>query len=252
MTSSNANKEALASVNQSSAGSEVKVAEVSPKAKEKLRRNVTGPEEGFGPLWSKTYAVQLNRPELSPAEVIKQWKANFSKFWPNGNYFFEPLTGLSQGDIALVQSEVVGGLTLSTGLVVVQDNPHSFTLLTAKGHVFTGKITFLAREVANGTVAEVRLLMRSADPLIELAMLTVGHDMEDTFWYTTLTNLARYFGIRSRVGRKVVCLNPGINWRRASNIAYNPLWNMAFDLVEDPFSFVGKASRQTTVTVSRG
>jgi hypothetical protein len=249
MTSPGSEKEPYAAVDQTGTGPQVKVAEVSPKAKQTLRRNVVGPEKGFGPLWYKTFAVRLNRPDLSPTQVIQQWKANFSRFWPGGNYFYEPLTGLTEGDVALVQSQVAGGLTLSTGLVVVQDNPQSFSLLTAKGHVFTGKITFLGRKVANGTVAEVRLLARSADPLVELAMLTIGHEMEDEFWETTLTNLARYFGTQSRVQGKAVCLNPDIHWGRASNLLYNPLWRTAFDLVEDPFGFLGVTSRRIVSTL---
>ena len=52
-----------------------------------------GPLQGFGQLWQKTYQVRLKDAPVTPAEIIKTWKENFSQFWPKGNRFYAPLTG---------------------------------------------------------------------------------------------------------------------------------------------------------------
>lgn len=179
--------------------------------------------QGFGPLWHKTYKFRLTGTKLSPAQVMEQWKQNFSRFWPKGNNLYTPLTTITTGEIALIKSEVGAGLDLSTGMVVTQSDATSFTMLTAKGHVFAGRIAFRTYEEAGVTVAEVQSVARSADPLVEVAMLVVGHDMEDEFWYDTLTSLAHYFGVKGQVQTRQVCPNSNVHWRRVTNVRYNPL-----------------------------
>ena len=47
---------------------------------------VTGPQQGFGKLWQRTYSAPL-RPTVSPQQLITEWKENFGSFWPKGNRF---------------------------------------------------------------------------------------------------------------------------------------------------------------------
>ena len=53
-------------------------------------RRVVGPVQGFGKMWQKTMRVELTGAEVAPAEVIKTWKAEFQRFWPERNWFYAP------------------------------------------------------------------------------------------------------------------------------------------------------------------
>ncbi len=63
---------------------------------------VTGPIQGFGKMWQKTYRVPLAGVPATPAEVITTWKRHFPEFWPDGNQFHAPLTGIAPGEVALL------------------------------------------------------------------------------------------------------------------------------------------------------
>src|SRR6478672_10482931 len=45
-------------------------------------KRVSGPLQGFGQLWQKTFRVSLEGSSLSPQEVIAIWKERFPTFWP--------------------------------------------------------------------------------------------------------------------------------------------------------------------------
>ena len=47
-------------------------------------RRVTGPLQGFGKMWQKTYHVRLAGAAVTPAEVVTAWKEHLSSFWPPG------------------------------------------------------------------------------------------------------------------------------------------------------------------------
>src|SRR5438477_5886589 len=49
-------------------------------------RRVTGPQQGFGKLWQRTYSAPL-KPTVTPEQLISEWKSNFGSFWPKGNRF---------------------------------------------------------------------------------------------------------------------------------------------------------------------
>ena len=74
------------------------------------------------------------------------WKDEFPAFWPKGNRFFAPLTGISPGEVALLQGSLGGGLKLSTGVLVLYADEESFTFMTPQGHMFAGWVTFSAFE----------------------------------------------------------------------------------------------------------
>src|SRR5438105_15334250 len=75
-------------------------------------RRVVGPLQGFGQLWQKTYRIRLTGTEVSPTEVVRIWKDNFPKFWPSGNRFYAPLTGIAPGEVALLKLAMPGGMPL--------------------------------------------------------------------------------------------------------------------------------------------
>lgn len=158
-------------------------------------RQALGPLQGFGQMWQKTYRTRLEGTTVRPTEVIKKWKENFPAFWPKGNRFYAPLTGIIPGEVALLNLTVPGGMILSTGVLVLYADNESFTLMTPQGHMFAGWITFSAYEEDGCTVVQALVLMRADDILYEIAMHLGGHKAEDTFWQYTLTALAAHFGV---------------------------------------------------------
>lgn len=183
-------------------------------------RNVTSPIQGFGRMWQKTYRVNLGT-EVEPTEVIKTWKEKFPTFWPQGNNFYGPITGMAPGDVAVLNLKLPGGVRLSTGVMVMYADDESFTLMTPQGHMFAGWITFSAFPTSEGVIAQAQVLMRASDPLYEVGLTMGGHKKEDRFWDATLTNLAGHFDVEAPVEMTAVCVDKKRQWKRAGNIKQN-------------------------------
>jgi hypothetical protein len=185
-------------------------------------RRLTGPIQGFGKMWQKTYQVPLRSADIDPEELITAWKQRFPEYWPRGNRFYGPLTGIAPGEVALLNVSVGGPMRLSTGVMVLYADEESFTLMTPQGHVFAGWITFSAARRDDVTVAQIQVLMRASDPLYELGMPIIGHRNEDRFWQRTLIALASSHGESSpEVDTSVVCVDPKRQWSKAGNLWQN-------------------------------
>jgi hypothetical protein len=186
-------------------------------------RRLTGPVQGFGKMWRKTYWIEVS-PQLSPRAVIATWKGHFGEFWPKANRFKGPLTSLSPGDVALLDVSVGGGVRLSTGVFVLYADEESFTLMTPQGHMFAGWITFSAERSGTATVVQAQVLMRANDPLYELAMACGGHRKEDQFWVQTLGSLAERLGAAPAVVHvRSVCVDRRRQWGNAGQVWHNSM-----------------------------
>ena len=186
-------------------------------------RRLTGPVQGFGKMWRKTYWIELS-PEISPRGVIATWKGHFGEFWPKASRFKGPLTSLSPGDVALLDVSVGGGVRLSTGVFVLYADEESFTLMTPQGHMFAGWITFSAEPDPAGTAVQAQVLMRANDPLYELAMSLGGHRKEDQFWVQTMTALAKYLGaLPADVHSRTVCIDRRRQWGNFGQVRHNSM-----------------------------
>jgi hypothetical protein len=181
-------------------------------------RRLTSPIHGFGKMWQKTYQVRLPSERVSAAELISTWKQRFPDFWPEGNRFYGPLTGIEPGDVALLNMTLAGKMKLSTGVMVLYADEESFTLMTPEGHMFAGWITFSATEVDGETVAQAQVLMRASDPIFELGLTMGGHKQEDRFWQHTLTALAAHFEHEAEIHTQVVCVDRRRQWSRWRNL----------------------------------
>ena len=60
-------------------------------------RRVSGPVQGFGQMWQKTFSVRVPADEHPPEAVVAHWKAAFPTFWPKGAAFYAPLAGITPG-----------------------------------------------------------------------------------------------------------------------------------------------------------
>lgn len=184
-------------------------------------RAAVGPLQGFGKMWRKNYRARLTGCAATPAEVIATWKAHFPEFWPKGNRFYVPLTGIRPGEVALLNL-TTGGMPLSTGVLVLYADDETFTLMTPQGHMFAGWITFNAFDDEQGLVAQADVLMRANDPIYEMGLQFGGHRAEDKFWQHTLSALAQRMGVeRPAVETRVECVDPRRQWRYARNIWHN-------------------------------
>ena len=159
---------------------------------------------------------------VTPAELVATWKQRFPEFWPDGNRFYAPLTGIEPGDVALLNLAMPGRLTLSTGVMVLYSDEESFTLMTPQGHMFAGWITFSSTERDGCTVAQTQVLMRASDPVFELGLALGGHAQEDRFWQQTLRNVAASFEVHDAVVEtRVVCVDPKRQWSRWTNVRHS-------------------------------
>jgi hypothetical protein len=211
-----------------------------------------GPLQGFGRMWQKTYRVELKDVKVLPTGVIKVWKEHFPEFWPKGNRFYGPLTGIAPGEVGLINLALPGGMPLSTGVMVLYADEESFTFMTPQGHVFAGWITFSAYEEEEGqAVAQVQVLIRANDPIYELGFRMGASKNEDRFWQATLRALATYFGIEApQVETQSVCVDHKIQWSQAKNVWHNAgvrttLYLMATP-VRAPMRWMRKGNRRTS------
>jgi myo-inositol catabolism protein IolC len=88
--------------------------------------------------------------------------------------------------------------------------------------MFAGMITFSAFEEDGATVAQIQVLIRANDPLIEVVFrLGLGHPVEDAFWRDTLLNVADRLGVKGQVVQQNVLVDPRLQWKEAGNIWHN-------------------------------
>jgi hypothetical protein len=211
-------------------------------------RQLTGPLQGFGQLWQKTYKIRLSGSSATPPEVIRVWKQEFPNFWPKGNRFYGPLTGIKPGEVAVLNLAGPGGITgpggapmISTGVMVIYADDESFSFMTPEGHMFAAMITFSAFEEDDSTVVQIQALIRANDPLYELGLrLGLIHKTEDEFWHQTLKNLAARFNVTSYVQQDVAIIDPKVQWSQAKNIWKNAAIRTGIYYLTTPFRWIGK------------
>src|SRR4029079_14230549 len=119
-------------------------------------KRVSGPLQGFGQLWQKSFTVRLEGVDTTPQAVIATWKTHFAEFWPKGQRFYAPLSGIQPGEVGLLEIQPVPGapVRLSTGVLVLYADDESFTFMTPEGHTLSAWITFSARQDGDAVVAE--------------------------------------------------------------------------------------------------
>ena len=206
-------------------------------------RQVTGPLQGFGRLWQKTYWVRLSGAAATAAEVIKTWKENFTNYWPEGAHFYAPLTGIAPGEVALLNL-AAGGMSLSTEVMVIYADDESFTFMNPEGHMFSGWITFTAYEKDGTTVVQAQVLIRANDPLWEIVMRFYGFKKEDEFWQHTLRALADHFGVQGQVQMSATLVDPKLQWSQAKNIWHNAAIRSTIYTTAAPLRLAGRLVRR--------
>jgi len=200
-------------------------------------KRVSGPVQGFGQLWQKTFSVRVPAEQHSPDAVVVHWKAGFPTFWPKGATFYAPLAGITPGEVALFDVPPVPGspIKMSTGILVIYADHESFTFMTSEGHALSAWITFSAYADGDATVVQVQALERTADPLIELSYIFGANRANDRFWERTLENLARSLGVAEPVVESIrVCVDRRRQWKYAGNVRHSAAVHMTAGTVTAP------------------
>jgi hypothetical protein len=181
---------------------------------------VVGPLQGFGRLWQKTYCVRLVGAAVTPAEVVRAWKERLPEFQPPQNRFFPSLVGVRPGEVVLLNA-TLSGLPVDTGMLVLDADDESFTLMTPQGHPESGWITFSAHEQDGVVVAQVQSIARANDPVYEVGFRLFAARMQERIWVHVLTSLAAHFGVAAPVAVAKICVDPRCQWRQARNLWHN-------------------------------
>jgi hypothetical protein len=184
-------------------------------------KRVSGPLQGFGQLWQKTFRVRLDGAELTPTDLIAIWKERFPTFWPGGSRFYAPLAGIAPGEVALLDIQPVPGspVKLSTGVMVLYADDESFTFMTPEGHTLSAWITFSSYRDGGVTIAQAQALERTSDPFDEIAYVLGANKMNDRFWRQTMENLAKHVGVAAPVVEtQIVCIDKHRQWKHAGNV----------------------------------
>ncbi len=204
-------------------------------------KRVSGPVQGFGQMWQKTFKVRLEGVASGPEDVVAHWKAAFPMFWPKGAAFYAPLAGIAPGEVALLEVAPVPGspVKMSTGVMVIYADRESFTFMTPEGHALSAWITFSAFRDGDVTIAQAQALERTSDPFIELSYMFGANRLNDRFWEQTLENLARSLGVTAPVvDAQKVCVDKRRQWRYVRNLRHSAVVNMAVGTATAPARWV--------------
>lgn len=203
-------------------------------------RRVTGPQQGFGRLWQRTYTATIGA-MVTPQQLIADWKANFGSLWPKGNRFYAGV--IAPGEVAPLQVNTGAGLKLATGVLVLYADDESFTFMTPERHMFAGWITFSAHDDGGATVARIQILLRTSDPIFEPAW-PVMRRMEDRFWKQTMRNVAMHYGVRDVVvTEKTVLIDKHRLWKNWRNVWHNAGIHTVLHLITAPVRALRRGRR---------
>ena len=204
-------------------------------------KRVSGPVQGFGQMWQKTFTVRVPGDDHPPEAVVAHWKAAFPTFWPKGATFYAPLAGITPGEVALLEVPPVPGspVRMSTGVLVIYADRESFTFMTPEGHALSAWITFSSYRDRDETVVQVQALERTSDPLIELSYMLGANRANDRFWERTLENLARSLGVETPVvDSQKICVDKRRQWKYARNVRNSAAIHMAVGTATAPARWV--------------
>ncbi|MBN1636926.1 MAG: STAS domain-containing protein [Deltaproteobacteria bacterium] len=181
---------------------------------------LTGPLQGFGQLWEKTYQVRLSGVKISPRQAVKVMRERFPSFQPDQNHFYPSRAGIIPGEIVIINS-VLLGVPISTGVFVLYADDTSFTFMTPQGHPESGWVHFRAYEDEASTIMQIQGFARANDLFYEIGFKLAGSRIQENIWKHVLTQFAGYFGLDGWVQVSKSCIDESIQWANMKNIWYN-------------------------------
>lgn len=208
-------------------------------------REPTQPGEGFGWLWRRTYSVHLTGKQVSPEEVVRDWKQRLPEFMPSDSRFYPTLHGIQAGQVVYIDAKMPPAVPVSTGVLVLESDDRHFTLVTPQGHPESGYNTFSAFDEDGAVVAQIQSLARAADPLYELGYRFLGGmKHQEKIWRHVLTSLAAHYGLRRpKLLVRQDLLDRRVQWSKAANVRHNALiWTTLHTPVRIARRLTGKST----------
>lgn len=192
-------------------------------------RRLAGPQQGFGRLWQRTYTADLGT-AVTPEALVADWRARFADYWPRMSRFYGGDAAIAPGDVA-----PLSGAGLTTGIMVLYADDTSFSFLTPEGHMFSAMITFSGERSGDGTLARIRILLRTSDPIFEAGWFGLRKG-EDFMWPTVLRNLATAHGVPEvNVTEHTECIDRRRLWKNWRNVRHNSAIHSALHALGAPF-----------------
>jgi hypothetical protein len=212
------------------------------------------PLKGFGPLWRKTYRLRLEGLDVTPEQVVANWKANFPKYQPPENRFYPTMAGIRPGELIFIDGKVPpfpgmpAFLPVSSGVLVLYADETSFSIVTPEGFPEAGYNTWSAYRDPDGvTVAQVQTLARTADPLYEFCYRVLGVSAhQDHIWTHVLTSLAGALGKTD--GKPVIqkdVIDPRLQWKEAASLPRNAAMRTVFYLMAAPLRWMQRTGKSS-------
>jgi len=193
-------------------------------------RHVVGPLQGFGQMWQKTYRLHIPAFNMTPAEVMQIWKANFVQFLPPKNRFYPVGGAIDPGDVLLINADF-SGMPISTGVMVLYADEESFTLMTPQGHPESGWNTFSVYQADDELICQIQSIARANDPLYEIGFRLLGSGVQEGIWAHVLKALKAHLQVEGQLSIDKVCVDPRVQWSEARNIWQNAaLWTLLYTL----------------------
>lgn len=190
-------------------------------------RRLTGPVQGFGQLWQKTYRIRLEGADVPPEEVVAWWKGHLPELMPDDSRFYPSLTGVKPGEVLLINATlpgIPGGMPVSTGVLILYADDESFSVMTPDGHPESGFNTFSASSEEGVTVCQIQSLARANDPIYEFGFRFMGGGaQQERIWRHVLTGVAGHFGVTGEVTVKKTCVDSRLQWGQAKNVWHNAI-----------------------------
>jgi len=183
-------------------------------------RRLIGQLQGFGPMWEKTYWLNIKNPGIKKEDVMLAMQEHFLEFQPPENSFYPTSKGVAPGEIIFIDSKTPGGI-VSTGVMVLYMDDRSFTFITPQGHPEAGWITFSVDELNDLLYIQIQGLVRAQDPFFEVAFTIAGSKFQESIWKHVLSSLAKYLDVEDNVQMKKYRPATNLQWNKSGNIWYN-------------------------------
>jgi hypothetical protein len=183
-------------------------------------RHTSGPVQGFGPLWEKTYTLDLSDTKLPPDQVIDILKEHFAEFQPPQNRFYTTSAGIQPGEVIVINASTPGGL-VATGVLVLYAGERTVTFITPQGHPEAGWVTFRSFMEGDRTIVQVQGLARASDPVYEIAFRLAGSGLQEQVWRYLLSSLAQFTGSSSQVQVSKRRIDDSLQWQNTANVLWN-------------------------------
>lgn len=190
-------------------------------------KGLTGPLQGFGALWQKTYRLPLTGVDVTPAEVMAYWKAHLPELMPDDSRFYPSMTGVQPGEVVLINATLPSmfgapAMPVSTGVLILYADEESFSVMTPDGHPESGFNTFSALDADGVTVCQIQSLARANDPIYEFGFRHMGGGaQQEQIWRHVLRQLAQNWGVEPHIEVRKTCVDSRLQWSKAKNVWHN-------------------------------